>query len=103
MCPWVGPHAPSFGRQPWRLPSRVEYLSPQEVLLPLVYGTTASPLRLEHTTTPAPSNISPACSATQTAGRTSRSSRTDCKSPSTTQRCAQRTSQPTSKNDTSSS
>ena len=27
-----------------RLPSRVEYLSPQGVLLPLVYGTTASPL-----------------------------------------------------------
>ena len=47
MCPWVGPHAPSFGRQPWGLPSRVEYLSPQGVLLPLVYGTTASPLWLE--------------------------------------------------------
>ena len=44
MCPWVGPHAPSFGRQLWGLPSRVEYLSPQGVLLPLVYGTTASPL-----------------------------------------------------------
>ena len=29
------------------LPSRVEYLSPQGVLLPLVYGTTASPLWLE--------------------------------------------------------
>ena len=39
MCPWVGPHAPSFGRQLWGLPSRVEYLSPQGVLLPLVYGT----------------------------------------------------------------
>ena len=47
MCPWVGPHAPSFGRQLWGLPSRVEYLSPQGVLLPLVYGMTASPLRLE--------------------------------------------------------
>ena len=47
MCPWVGPHAPSFGRQLWGLPSRVEYLSPQGVLLPLVYGTTASPLSLE--------------------------------------------------------
>ena len=47
MCPWVGPHAPSFGRQVWGLPSRVEYLSPQGVLLPLVYGTTASPLLLE--------------------------------------------------------
>ena len=46
-CPWVGPHAPSFGRQLWGLPSRVEYLSPQGVLLPLVYGTTASPLWLE--------------------------------------------------------
>ena len=48
MCPWVGPHAPSFGRQLWGLPSRVEYLSPQGVLLPLVYGTTASPLWLEY-------------------------------------------------------
>ena len=38
---------PFFGRQLWRLPSRVEYLSPQEVLLLLVYGTTASPLWLE--------------------------------------------------------
>ena len=47
MCPWVGPHAPSFGRQLWELPSRVELLSPQGVLLPLVYGTTASPLWLE--------------------------------------------------------
>ena len=47
MCPWVGPHAPSFGRQLWGLPSRVEYLSPQGVLLPLVYGTTASHLLLE--------------------------------------------------------
>ena len=47
MCPWVGPHAPSFGRQLGGLPSRVEYLSPQGVLLPLVYGTTASPLWLE--------------------------------------------------------
>ena len=47
MCPWVGPHAPSFGRQLSGLPSRVEYLSPQGVLLPLVYGTTASPLWLE--------------------------------------------------------
>ena len=47
MCPWVGPHAPSFGRQLWGLPSRVEYFSPQGVLLPLVYGTTASPLWLE--------------------------------------------------------
>ena len=47
MCPWVGPHALSFGRQLWSLPSRVEYLSPQGVLLPLVYGTTASPLWLE--------------------------------------------------------
>ena len=47
MCPSVGPHALSFGRQLWGLPSRVEYLSPQGVLLPLVYGTTASPLWLE--------------------------------------------------------
>ena len=47
MCPWVDPHAPFFGRQLWGLPSCVEYLSPQGVLLPLVYGTTASPLWLE--------------------------------------------------------
>ena len=47
MCPWVGPHAPSFGRELWGLSSRVEYLSPQGVLLPLVYETTASPLWLE--------------------------------------------------------
>ena len=47
MCPWVGPHASSFGRQHWGLPSRVGYLSPQGVLLPLVYGTTASHLWLE--------------------------------------------------------
>ena len=47
MCAWVGRHAPSFGRQLWGLPSRVEYLSPQGVLLPLVYGTTASLLWLE--------------------------------------------------------
>ena len=46
MCPWVGPHVPSFGRQLWGLRSRVEYLSPQGALLPLVYGTTASPLWL---------------------------------------------------------
>ena len=47
MCPCVEPHAPSFGRQLWGLPSRVENLSPQGILLPLVYGTTASPLWLE--------------------------------------------------------
>ena len=47
MCPWAGPHAPSFGRQLWGLPSRVEYPSPQGVLLQLVYGTGASPLWLE--------------------------------------------------------
>ena len=47
MCPWVGPHAPCLGRQLWGLPSRVEYLSPQGVLLPLVYSTTASPLWTE--------------------------------------------------------
>ena len=47
MCPWVGPHAPSFGRQLWGLPSCVQYLSPQEVFVPLVYGMTASPLWLE--------------------------------------------------------
>ena len=47
MCPWVGSHAPSCGRQLWRLPSCMEYLSPQRVLLPRVYGTTASGLWLE--------------------------------------------------------
>ena len=47
MCPWVGPHAPSFRRQLWGLPSRVEYLSPQGVSLPLVYCTTASVLWFE--------------------------------------------------------
>ena len=47
MCSRVGPHAPSFGRQVWGLPSPVEYLSPQGVLFPLFYGTTASPLLLE--------------------------------------------------------
>ena len=47
MCPWVGPHAPSFGQQLWGLPSRMEYLSPQGVLLQLVWGRTASPLWLE--------------------------------------------------------
>ena len=38
---------PLLGRSSGGLPSRVEYLSPQGVLLPLVYGTTASPLWLE--------------------------------------------------------
>ena len=47
MCAWVGPHAPSFGRQLWGLLSPFEYLSPQGVLLPLVYGTIASPSWLE--------------------------------------------------------
>ena len=47
MWPWVGPHAPSFGRLLWGLPSRVEYLSPQGLLLPLVYSRTPSPSWLE--------------------------------------------------------
>ena len=47
MCPWVGSHAPSCGRQLWGLPSRVKYLSPQGVLLPRVNGTIASPLWLQ--------------------------------------------------------
>ena len=38
---------PPLGGSSGGLPSRVEYLSPQGVLLPLVYGTTASPLWLE--------------------------------------------------------
>ena len=44
MYPWVGPHVPSFGRQLWGLPSRVEYLSSKGVLFLRVYGTTASQL-----------------------------------------------------------
>ena len=44
MCPWVGPHTPFFGQQLWGLPSRVEYLSSPGVFLPLVYGTTSSPM-----------------------------------------------------------
>ena len=47
MCPWVASHAPSCVRQVWGLPSRMEYLSPQGIVLPRVYGTTASPLWLE--------------------------------------------------------
>ena len=44
MFPWVASHAPSCGRQLWGRPSRMEYLSPQGVLLPRVYGRTASRL-----------------------------------------------------------
>ena len=66
-------------------------------------STPPIPPTTEHTTTPTPSNISPACSGTQTVGHTSRISRRNCKSPSTTQHCAQQTSQPTSKNDASNS
>ena len=47
MCPWVGPHAASIGRQLRGLPSRVEYPSKQGVLLSLVYRTTSSRLCLE--------------------------------------------------------
>ena len=47
MCPWVGSHAPSCGPQLKGLASLVEYLSPQGVLLPRVYGRIASPLWLE--------------------------------------------------------
>ena len=47
MCPWVGPHAPSFGRHLRGLPSCVEYLSPPGVLLPRVYGRITSHLWLE--------------------------------------------------------
>ena len=47
MRPWVGPHTPPFGRQLCRLPSHVEYLSPQGVLLPRVYGKAASQLWLK--------------------------------------------------------
>ena len=38
MCPWLRSHAPLCGRQPWLLPSRIEYLSSEGVLLPRVYG-----------------------------------------------------------------
>ena len=47
MCLWVGSHAPSCGRQLLGLPSCMEYLSPRGVLLPQIYGTTASPLWLK--------------------------------------------------------
>ena len=47
MCPWVGSHAPSCGGQFWGLLRRMEYPSPQGVLLPRVYSTTASLLWLE--------------------------------------------------------
>ena len=47
MCPWPGSPGPCCGRQLWGLPSLMEYLSSQGVLLPRFYGTTASPLRLE--------------------------------------------------------
>ena len=47
MCARVGSHAPSCERQLCRLPSGVEYLLPQGVLLPGVYGTIAPPLWLE--------------------------------------------------------
>ena len=38
MCPWLRSQAPLCGRQLWLLPSRMEYLSPEGVLLPRVYG-----------------------------------------------------------------
>ena len=47
MCPSVGSHAPSCGRQLWGLPSRMVYLSTQGVLLPRDYGWTALPLWLK--------------------------------------------------------
>ena len=47
MCPWLGSHVFSCGRQLSGLPSRVDYLSPQGVLLLRVYGTIASPRWLE--------------------------------------------------------
>ena len=46
MCLWVASHATFCGRQLWVLPGRVEYLSPQGVLLLRVYGTISSPLWL---------------------------------------------------------
>ena len=47
MCPWVRPHAPSFGRQLWGAAQPFGVFSPQGVLLPRVYGMIASPLWLE--------------------------------------------------------
>ena len=44
MCPWVGPQAPSFGRQLWTCPA---VWSVSHDKGSLVYGTTASPLWLE--------------------------------------------------------
>ena len=46
MRPRGGPVAPSFERQLRGLPTHVGYLSPQGVLLLLLYGTTASLLWL---------------------------------------------------------
>ena len=46
MCLWVGPHAPSFGRQLWGAAQPCG-VSLTMVLLPRVYGTTTSPLWLE--------------------------------------------------------
>ena len=40
MCCWVGSPAPSCGLQHWRLPSRMEYLSRQGVLLRQMAGGT---------------------------------------------------------------
>ena len=47
MCPWVGPHAPSFGRHLLGAAQPCGVSLTTRVLLPLVYGTTASPLWLE--------------------------------------------------------
>ena len=47
MCPRVGSHAPPLLAQLCGLPDRMDYLSPQGVLLLRVYGTIASPLWLE--------------------------------------------------------
>ena len=47
ICPWVGSDAHPCGRQFWGSPSRVEYLSPQGVLLPRIHGTITSSLGLE--------------------------------------------------------
>ena len=57
------------------------------------------PHTTEHTITPTPSNILLVCSSSQRAERTSKSSRRNYKSPSTTPRYAQRASQPTCRDD----
>ena len=47
MCPWLGPHVPSFGRQLWEAAQPCGVSLSTGVLLPRIYGMTASLLWLE--------------------------------------------------------